>query len=80
VKTHLQARANEEIAVGHQHEHTGGMAGALRSIFKTHGIRGLYRGVSGAAVRVSVGSAAQLTSFSWSKEHITTLQVFFCQI
>jgi len=75
VKTHLQAKANAEIAVGHQHEHTGGMAGALRMIFVNHGLSGLWRGVSGAVIRVSVGSATQLTTFSWTKEQIVMLQV-----
>jgi len=79
VKTHLQARANVEIAVGHQHEHTGGMAGALRTIFTSHGIRGLWRGVNGAMIRVAVGSATQLTLFAWTKEHIVMLQVY-CHI
>jgi len=75
VKTHLQSHANEEIAVGHQHKHTGGMAGALRTIFVDQGIRGLWRGVTGAMIRVSVGSATQLTTFSWTKERIVMLQV-----
>jgi len=75
VKTHLQSQANAEIAVGHQHGHSGGMAKALRTIFTNHGIFGLWRGVTGAVIRVSVGSATQLTSFSWAKEHIIMLQV-----
>ena len=75
VKTHLQAQANAEIAVGHQHEHTGGMAGALRTIFVNHGLSGLWRGVSGAVIRVSVGSATQLATFSWTKEQIVMLEV-----
>ena len=75
VKTHLQARANAEIAVGHQHDHTGGMANALRTIFGNHGLPGLWRGVTGAVIRVSVGSATQLTTFSWTREQIVMLQV-----
>jgi len=75
VKTHLQSHANEEIAVGHQHKHIGGMAGALKTIFQNHGIRGLWRGVTGAVMRVSVGSATQLTTFSWTKERIIMFQV-----
>jgi len=75
VKTHLQSRANAAIAVGHQHEHTGGMAGALRMIFVNHGFRGLWRGVTAAVMRVSVGSATQLATFSWTKEHIVMMQV-----
>jgi len=74
VKTHLQALANAEIAVGHQHTHTSGMAKGLSTIFTTHGIRGLYRGVGGASIRVAVGSATQLTTFSWTKERIVMLQ------
>ena len=75
VKTHLQAQANAEIAVGHQHEHTGGMASALRTVFENHGLPGLWRGVTGAMIRVSVGSATQLTTFSWTREQIVMLQV-----
>jgi len=74
VKTHLQSRANAEIAVGHQHTHTGGMAGAFGTIFANHGVHGLYRGVGGVAIRVAVGSATQLTTFSWTKEQIVMLE------
>lgn len=74
MKTHLQAQANAEIAVGHQHAHTGGMASALRTIFTNHGIRGLYRGVGGASIRVAVGSATQLTAFSWTKERVIMME------
>jgi len=75
VKTHLQSQANAEIAVGHQHHHIGGMAGALRTVFLNDGLPGLWRGVVGAVIRVSVGSATQLTTFSWTKEKVVMLQV-----
>lgn len=65
--------------MGHQHRHVGGMAGALRTIFTNHGIRGLWRGVGGAMMRVSVGSATQLSTFSWTKQHIVMLQVCVLQ-
>jgi len=75
IKTHLQARANETIAVGHQHKHDGGMRKALSAIYTRYGIRGLWRGVSSAIPRVTVGSATQLTTFSWTKERISNYEV-----
>ncbi|XP_067294030.1 solute carrier family 25 member 35 [Pseudorasbora parva] len=75
VKTHLQSQSTSSIAVGHQYKHKG-MMHALLAIHKQHGILGLWRGASAAVPRVSVGSAAQLSTFSASKELITDLQVF----
>ncbi|XP_055342174.1 solute carrier family 25 member 34-like isoform X2 [Paramacrobiotus metropolitanus] len=67
VKTHLQAEASREIAVGHQHHHSS-MLQAFRSIYGLHGVVGLWRGVSGAVPRVMAGSSSQLATFSLSKE------------
>ncbi|KAJ8276111.1 hypothetical protein COCON_G00078630 [Conger conger] len=75
VKTHLQSQATSSIAVGHQYKHRG-MFHALVAIHREHGILGLWRGSSAAVPRVSVGSAAQLCTFSSAKEFITDLQVF----
>ncbi|KAH9498438.1 hypothetical protein Btru_008254 [Bulinus truncatus] len=75
VKTHLQAKANKEIAVGHQHPHES-MSHAIKTIYKDHGAFGLWRGVSGAIMRVTVGSAAQLSTFSESKNMIDKFKVF----
>lgn len=75
VKTHLQSQSTSSIAVGHQYKHRG-MMHALLAIHKQYGILGLWRGASAAVPRVSVGSAAQLSTFSASKELITDLQVF----
>ncbi|XP_046876551.1 solute carrier family 25 member 35 [Hypomesus transpacificus] len=75
VKTHLQSQSTSSIAVGHQHKHQG-MIQALAAIHKQHGILGLWRGSSAAIPRVSVGSAAQLSTFSSSKEFVTDLQIF----
>lgn len=52
-----------------------GMIHALRVIYREHGVVGLWRGSSAAVARVSVGSAAQLSTFSSSKEFVTDLQV-----
>ncbi|KAM6912028.1 solute carrier family 25 member 35 isoform 1-T1 [Lycodopsis pacificus] len=75
VKTHLQSQSTSSIAVGHQHKHQGTIL-ALSAIYKQHGILGLWRGSSAAVPRVSVGSAAQLSTFSSSKELVVDLQVF----
>ena len=66
--------AAKEIAVGYQHSHSG-MTDALVHIYRNYGITGLWRGVSGAVSRVMVGSAAQLSTYSSSKQYITSLQV-----
>lgn len=75
VKTHLQSQSTSSIAVGHQHKHQS-MIHALKVIYKEHGVLGLWRGSSAAVPRVSVGSAAQLSTFSSSKELVLDLQVF----
>eukprot|EP00794_Sanderia_malayensis_P015113 gene15113-16669_t len=75
IKTHLQSEATASIAVGAQH-HYKGLANAISAVLQEHGIRGLWRGVTGAMPRVSVGSAAQLSSFSKSKEMISKRGIF----
>ncbi|KAE8288172.1 Solute carrier family 25 member 35 [Larimichthys crocea] len=75
VKTHLQSQSTSCIAVGHQYKHQG-MVHALTAIYRQHGILGLWRGSSAAVPRVSVGSAAQLSTFSSAKELVIDLQVF----
>jgi len=74
VKTHLQSRSALAIAVGHQHDHYG-MWQALRSVYGRHGLRGLWRGSSGALARVLVGSSSQLSTFSTAKEYIVATKV-----
>ncbi|XP_077449223.1 solute carrier family 25 member 35 [Stigmatopora argus] len=75
VKTHLQSQSTASIAVGHQYKHQG-MSQALVAIYKMHGIQGLWRGASAAVPRVSVGSASQLSSFSYAKELVIDLKLF----
>uniref|UniRef100_A0A8B9TPJ2 Solute carrier family 25 member 34 n=1 Tax=Anas platyrhynchos TaxID=8839 RepID=A0A8B9TPJ2_ANAPL len=67
VKTHLQAQTLAAVAVGHQHNHES-ISGAFESIYRQHGVAGLWRGVSGAVPRVAVGSAAQLATFASAKD------------
>ena len=74
IKTHLQSQSNQCVAVGYQHRHTGFLA-AFQSLYGVNGLTGLWRGVSASVVRVAVGSAAQLSTFSESREAINKLQV-----
>jgi len=66
VKTQLQSKAAEAIAVGHQHGHTK-MTEAFRSIFRKHGLFGIYQSAIPAMIRTTIGSCVQLTSFSQSR-------------
>ena len=74
VKVQLQARANQQIAVGHQHTHAS-MSDGLRLIHAKHGVLGLWRGVSSSMPRVTVGSATQLTTYSWCKQKLAHFSV-----
>ena len=75
VKTHFQAQSAEPIAVGFQHKHSGFLP-ALRDVYQKFGIRGLWRGVSGALARVMMGSAVQLSTFSTAKEKVMEANFF----
>ncbi|XP_078615816.1 solute carrier family 25 member 35-like [Branchiostoma floridae x Branchiostoma japonicum] len=75
VKTQLQSRSASTIAVGHQHTHAS-MTQGLKAIYGEYGILGLWRGVSGVMPKVTVGSAAQLSTFAISKEKIQNLGIF----
>lgn len=48
---------------------------ALSSIYKEHGVRGLWRGVTASIPRVMVGSSTQLATFSKSKDFVEQLHV-----
>lgn len=52
------------------------MTRALIIIYKENGLKGLWRGVSGAVARVSVGSATQLATFSKSNQLIEQQKLF----
>lgn len=46
------------------------ISGAFESIYRQHGVPGLWRGVTGAVPRVAVGSAAQLATFAAAKDWV----------
>ncbi|CAG9784016.1 unnamed protein product [Diatraea saccharalis] len=75
IKTRIQAAAHPSIAVGRQHKYKGTVDGCVQ-IYKTEGIRGFFAGVNATCSRLAVGSAAQLTSFSATKEALKTRGVF----
>ena len=74
VKTQLQSLATKQIAVGYQHAHST-LSGGLRAAYAAQGVRGLFRGISGAVPRVMVGSAVQLSSFSKLRETVEHAKV-----
>lgn len=75
VKTQLQAQTVATMAVGHQHQHQGVLS-ALETIWRQQGMLGLWRGVGGAVPRVTVGSAAQLATFTSAKAWVQDRQWF----
>lgn len=48
----------------------------MRDIYKQFGILGLWRGASGGVLKVSIGSAAQLSTFSTTKDIIEKRNIF----
>ncbi|KAI5709427.1 hypothetical protein M8J76_013766 [Diaphorina citri] len=75
VKTHIQSRSSQQIAVGTQH-HIDGIVKTLGKIYGQFGVRGLFRGALGAVIRVMVGSASQLTSFTIFKSYFKRHKIF----
>ena len=75
VKTQLQAQTGSNIIVGTQHN-ISGVIPALKGVFQKHGIIGIWRGSTAAVLRVTGGSAAQLSSFSMAKDFILQKNFF----
>ncbi|KAJ3049388.1 hypothetical protein HK097_009615 [Rhizophlyctis rosea] len=71
VKTRLQSSAAGKIAVGHQHNYTGVIQG-LSSIYRSDGIKGLYRGALLSMGRSIAGSGSNLAAYSMMKEYLIT--------
>ncbi|CAH2073206.1 unnamed protein product, partial [Iphiclides podalirius] len=75
VKTRLQAQAAKAIAVGHQHRHSGTLS-ALVGIYRSEGVKGLFRGVHPQIPRGAVGSSSQMVSFAYAKQRLLDRGVF----
>ncbi|XP_037973993.2 solute carrier family 25 member 35 isoform X3 [Plutella xylostella] len=71
VKTRIQAAAHPSIAVGRQHRYKGTLD-AFSTIYRTEGVRGYFAGLTATCSRLAVGSAAQLTTFSTSKQALVS--------
>ncbi|XP_023331580.1 solute carrier family 25 member 35 isoform X3 [Eurytemora carolleeae] len=69
VKTQLQTSSSSQISVGTQHNHEN-MLSAFRTIYNDGGIRGLWQGASSSIPRISIGSAAQLVTYSYTQEKL----------
>ncbi|XP_023331579.1 solute carrier family 25 member 35 isoform X2 [Eurytemora carolleeae] len=72
VKTQLQTSSSSQISVGTQHNHEN-MLSAFRTIYNDGGIRGLWQGASSSIPRISIGSAAQLVTYSYTQEKLDRL-------
>jgi len=60
--------------VGHQHAYTGPIQ-ALASIYRSGGVRELFRGTQASCVRMSVASPVQLVSYDVTKRTVISLGV-----
>lgn len=74
VKTQIQAQSHGKFAVGYQHSHTG-TVNALVTSYQNQGFRGLWKGFSGIVPRTAVGSAIQLTTFTYTKDFLLKYEV-----
>eukprot|EP01098_Paradermamoeba_levis_P003239 TRINITY_DN1497_c0_g1_i1.p1 TRINITY_DN1497_c0_g1~~TRINITY_DN1497_c0_g1_i1.p1 ORF type:complete len:329 (-),score=54.88 TRINITY_DN1497_c0_g1_i1:122-1108(-) len=68
VKTRFQSHSSY-LPVGHQHQYRNTWH-ALSSIASEGGVKGLFRGVNAAVLRVCVGSAVQLSTYDQIKGHL----------
>lgn len=75
VKTQIQSQSVESIAVGHQHNHKNQLS-AYAKLWNEGGILGLYQRCTAGGARLFVGSATQLTSFSFARDWLQQFQVF----
>ncbi|RKU48041.1 Mitochondrial oxaloacetate carrier protein [Coniochaeta pulveracea] len=68
VKTRLQSYS-PFLPVGTQHNYKGAIDGT-KKIWKSEGIKGLYRGVTAAMVRTGFGSSVQLPTYFFAKRRL----------
>ncbi|XP_068629980.1 solute carrier family 25 member 35-like [Battus philenor] len=75
MKIQLQAQASKKIAVGTQHEIKGMLSGLI-SVYRKTGVRGLWRGGFVASLRNLFGTAAQIPTYSVTKEWMDAHHLF----
>jgi len=75
VKTQLQTASSSTISVGTQHNHNS-MVSALRNIYSRGGVPGLWQGVTASIPRISIGSSAQLVTYSLTMEKLDSLALY----
>lgn len=68
VKTRLQSYS-PFLPVGTQHQYNGAIDGHTQ-IYKTEGIKGMFRGVNAAMVRTGFGSSVQLPTYFFAKRRL----------
>lgn len=68
VKTRLQSYS-PSLPVGTQHQYKGAVDG-FGQIYRSEGVRGLYRGVVPAMVRTGFGSSVQLPTYFFAKRRL----------
>ena len=69
VKTRLQS-FSPILPVGTQHNYRNSFDG-LQQIYRSEGVKGLYRGVGAAMVRTGFGSSVQLPTYFFAKRRLT---------
>ncbi|KAJ5832611.1 hypothetical protein N7474_000922 [Penicillium riverlandense] len=69
VKTRLQSYS-PFLPVGTQHNYKNSYDG-LSKIYRSEGVKGVYRGVGAAMIRTSFGSAVQLPTYFFAKRRLT---------
>jgi len=68
IKTRLQSYS-PALPVGTQHKYRNALDG-LGQIYKSEGIRGLYRGMGASMVRTGAGSSVQLPTYFFAKRRL----------
>jgi solute carrier family 25, member 34/35 len=75
-KVRMQAHSTDpELAVGCKHEHLT-MRSILTDAYNKEGVRGLWRGSSGAVARLAMGSSVQLSSYDTIKRTVLGTGLF----
>jgi solute carrier family 25 protein 34/35 len=71
IKTRLQSYS-PFLPVGTQHHYAGAVDG-MRQIYRSEGIKGLYRGIGPAMVRTGFGSSVQLPTYFLAKRRLVAM-------